>query len=103
MGQDFSTVSDVSIETCTSTCHGGSWDSVVDKTDALWAGFGQIPDANPHYAHATNAFECSDCHSLTDTSVNQCNGCHNFETPSTWIDKDPTTTIYGITADEPTV
>lgn len=103
LGQDFSGVSEVSVSSCASeaACHDGSWDAVVEETDALWEGVGQIPDANPHHSHATNGFECSDCHSLAGTSVNQCNGCHNFETPDGWDEKDPTTTIYGAAEDEP--
>lgn len=102
-GTDISNLADVSVETCTATgCHGGSWDAVVEETDAIWEGLGQIGEANPHAAHATNGYACSDCHSLFDgASVNQCNGCHAFETPDGWEDKDPTSTVYGLTQEEP--
>lgn len=102
LGQDFSAVTDVSVASCTSqsACHSGNWEHIVEQTDELWEGFGQIPAANPHYAHATNGFACVDCHSLEGQSVNQCNGCHNFASPSTWIDKDPLTTTYGPAVNE---
>lgn len=98
IGQDISGVTEVSIEQC-SSCH--AWEKAVEKTDALWEGIGQISDANPHFSHATNAFECSDCHSLTESQVNVCNQCHIFESPEGWVDKDKTTTNYGIKATEP--
>lgn len=103
LGQDLSFIEQPSATSCTSdtACHKGSWESVVESTEGMFAGFGQIPDANPHESHATNAFECGDCHSMTGSSVNQCNGCHNFDTPEGWTDKDPATTCYGIATEEP--
>ena len=72
------------------------------KTDAMWKGIGQITDANPHAAHGTNAFECTDCHVLTSgPQTNECNECHDFETPTGWSEKSYTTTIYGVTGTEP--
>lgn len=102
-GTDITNLTEVSIDSCTgSGCHGGSWDSIIESTDAIWEGIGQIPDANPHAAHATNGFVCENCHSLTEgPSINECNGCHAFETPEGWVDKDSTTTIYGLTTEEP--
>lgn len=103
LGKDFSGVTEVSVSTCTSeaACHDGSWEAVVEETEALWEGVGQISDANPHDSHAASGYQCSDCHSLTGTSINQCNGCHNFDTPATWVDKDPTTTVNGVATEEP--
>lgn len=96
LGQDTSVFTEVSWSTCATeaVCH-GSMDEVIEETEAMFAGIGQIPAANPHLAHASNAFECSDCHSLTGTSVLMCNECHNFELPSDWVGKDPRTTTYG--------
>lgn len=100
IGQDISYITDVSYSTC-SQCH-GSVDEIVAKTDAMWEGIGQITDANPHDTHGTNAFECEDCHVLTSgPQVNQCNACHDFDTPDGWEEKSYTTTTYGVTGTEP--
>ena len=102
-GTEIANLAEVSIESCTGTgCHGGSYDAVIEETEAIWEGLGQIPDANPHNAHATNGFVCQNCHTLADgPSINQCNGCHAFESPDGWEDKDPTTTVFGLVNDEP--
>lgn len=96
LGKDTSTFTEVSWSTCATeaACH-GSMDEVIEETEDMFEGTGQIPAANPHFAHASNAFECSDCHSLTSASTLMCNECHNFELPSEWVGKDPRTTIYG--------
>lgn len=100
-GIDFSNVTEVSIEQC-APCHGGSWEAIQQVTTDMWKGVGQISDANPHQAHATNGYVCSNCHNLTDgPSVQQCNGCHAFGVPEGWTEKDPTTTTYGLAEDEP--
>lgn len=99
LGQDISGVTEVSAATC-GECH-GSWDEIVDKTDGLWEGVGQISAGNPHKSHAASGYECSDCHSLTGTSINQCDGCHNFDTPDGWENKDPETTASGVATEEP--
>lgn len=101
LGQDVSTFTEVSTEVCASACHGGSWDAIVESTDAMWPGIGQITEANPHDAHASGGYTCESCHSLEGTSIVQCNGCHNFEAPANWDNKDPLTTQYGVVADEP--
>ena len=103
LNQDWSNVAEVSVATCTSepACHGGSWDEVVAETEAMWEGVGQITDANPHSAHAFSGYTCESCHSLYETNINQCNGCHNFDSPANWIDKDPMTTVYGVATEEP--
>lgn len=97
LGLDWSEMTEVSAASCTSNsaCHGGSWDSVVESTVDRFEGIGQIPAANPHKAHATNAYECADCHSLSGTSKLTCNTCHNFELPEGWDAMDPRTTVYG--------
>ncbi len=101
-GTDLSALEEVSIESCTANgCHGGSWEALVEENEAMWKGIGQISDANPHAAHASNAYECADCHSLGGTSVNQCNGCHVFPSPDSWTDKDKTTATDGPTNDAP--
>lgn len=101
MGLDFSGITEVSYETCVSSgCH-GDWDKIVADTDAMFAGLGQITDANPHDSHATNAFACSDCHSLTETSNLICNQCHIFTVPEGWTEPEKTGTNYGTTATEP--
>lgn len=96
-------MTEVSVETCASqaACHSGSWDSVIESTEDMWEGIGQISAANPHASHGTSGFTCESCHSLTGANVNQCNGCHAFETPEGWVDKDPATTAYGLTKDAP--
>ncbi len=102
LGSNIQDVTEVSVEACTgSGCHGGSWDSVVEETDAYWEGIGQIDDANPHASHGSGGFVCANCHNLVGTSVNTCNQCHNFESPEGWVDKDYTTTTYGMIEDEP--
>ncbi len=98
IGQDISNLTEASIEQC-SSCH--DWEETVEQTDALWAGLGQISDANPHYSHATNAFVCGDCHRMSEAQVNVCNQCHIFESPDGWLEKDKTTTNYGIRETEP--
>lgn len=101
LGVDLAGVTEVSIEQC-SPCHGGSWEAIQETTVDMWEGVGQISDANPHEAHATNGYVCSSCHKLTEgPSVQQCNGCHAFGVPEGWLEKDPTTTAYGLVADEP--
>jgi hypothetical protein len=95
LGQDISSLTEISYESC-GTCH-GTYEDIQAATEDMWEGIGQIPDANPHTAHATNALQCSDCHSLEGTQVNVCNQCHNFDSPDGWVDKDPTTTCYGVT------
>lgn len=102
MGNDISDITEVSVENCTNDdCHGGSYDEIVAATEDMWEGVGQIGEANPHDAHGTNGYVCEDCHSLTGTSINQCNGCHDFESPEGWEDKDSTTTVDGLVVDEP--
>ena len=102
LGTDISDLTEVSVAACTNdSCHGGDFESVREATEDLWEGIGQIPDANPHEAHASAGFACDSCHSLTGTSVNVCNQCHDFDTPDGWVDKDSTTTIYGLVANEP--
>lgn len=101
-GTPIDDLTEVSIATCTgSGCHGGDWESLVEENEAMWAGIGQIVDANPHASHASNAYECSDCHSLTEAQTNQCNQCHVFESPESWVDPDKTTTPYGPGNTEP--
>lgn len=91
-------VKEVSYTTCT-TCH--DWDETVAATEDMWPGLGQITPANPHAAHATNAFACADCHAMDEPQVNVCNQCHIFESPEGWVEKSKLTTNYGITATEP--
>lgn len=99
IGQDISNVTEVSFESC-APCHGDA-DTIRSKTDDLWKGIGQISDANPHESHATNALECSDCHTLSSgPQVNVCNQCHEFDTPDGWTDMSSQTTTYGITGTE---
>lgn len=94
IGQDISSVKEVSIQSC-SPCH-GDWDSIVAATADLWEPLGQITAANPHASHASAAFECEDCHSLTAVQTLQCGACHEyFELPEGWRHKDPTTSVYG--------
>ena len=102
LGSDISDVTEVSASTCTQdSCHGGSFDEVREETDAYWEGIGQITDANPHASHASAGFDCDNCHSLTGTSTNVCNQCHDFDTPEGWVDKDATTSPYGLVTEEP--
>ncbi len=98
LGLDMSAITEVSIDAC-SACH--SWDKVVASTVDMWEGLGQITDANPHDSHATNAFACGDCHKLYEPQVNVCDQCHIFPSPEGWVEKDKTSTNYGITEDEP--
>ena len=95
LGVDISSITDISYDTC-GTCH-GDYQTIRARTEAIWPGIGQISDANPHTAHASNSLACSDCHSLTSEQVNVCNQCHDFEDPSGWVDMDSTTTAYGLT------
>lgn len=37
---------------------------------------------NPHAGHV--AFECTDCHSLTEDPVLRCNSCHYIDVPEGW-------------------
>jgi len=101
---DLSVFTDVSLETCTTTpgCHDGGIEALRMATDGFWEGIGQIGSANPHFAHASNAYECRNCHTLSEgPRINQCNGCHNFDSPVGWMDKDSTTTTFGIATEEP--
>lgn len=82
-----------------SPCHEG-YDQVVEKTEGMWEGIGQIGSANPHASHASNAFDCTDCHSETEDPVNQCNACHDFESPEGWQNPDPGTTLNGVAESE---
>lgn len=92
LGLDFSTIDEVSYNTCVASgCH-GAWEDVVASTDALFERLGQISDGNPHYAHATNAYACGDCHGLTTASELVCNKCHIFAVPEGWTEPDKTTT-----------
>ncbi len=75
-------------------CHGGSWDKVVEDTENYYNGENFSVVANPHAAHATNGFECEDCHSLTGTSVARCNSCHEFKVPDGWIVPDFVTSLW---------
>lgn len=96
IGLDISGLTEVSYEAC-SECH-GDVDEIRAETEDMWAGIGQISDANPHASHASNAFECTDCHVMTESAqVNVCNQCHEFVSPEGWTDMDPKTTIYGMT------
>ncbi len=95
IGQDISNVTEVSFESCES-CHGDA-DKIRSKTEDMWKGIGQITDANPHESHASNALECSDCHTLSSgAQVNVCNQCHEFDSPEGWIDMSSQTTTYGV-------
>ena len=96
-------IEEVSVASCVDGgCHGGSYQAVREKTDAMWEGVGQIGAANPHDGHGSSGYVCGDCHTLSaGPSVNQCNGCHNFASPEGWEDKDPMTTQYGATATVP--
>lgn len=82
-----------------SPCHEG-YEQIVEESEAMWEGIGQIGEANPHASHASNAYECADCHSETGDPVNQCNTCHDFESPDGWQDPDPSTSVYGVAATE---
>lgn len=95
-GVDITMIEEVTVASCTSAgCHGGDWQAIVEKGEGMFKGIGQIPDANPHFAHATNAYECGECHSLEGTSILMCDECHNFAAPEGWDTKDPRSTIYG--------
>ena len=104
LGEDLSGLLDTEVtwSSCENDgCH-GSYEEIRDETEDMWEGIGQITDANPHSSHASNSYECTDCHTLTDSAqINQCNKCHDFDTPEGWDDADPTTTIDGVTATEP--
>ena len=79
----------------------------------MWEGIGQIREANPHASHASNAYQCADCHRETGDPINQCadcrretedpvnqrNRCHEFASPDGWIKPDANT-VYGVTATE---
>lgn len=96
---DFSAVTEVSYASCIeSGCH--SWDKVVASTEGMFPGLGQITDANPHAAHATNAYLCSDCHSLNGVSILTCDSCHIFTAPEGWDEPSKMYTNFGLTATE---
>jgi hypothetical protein len=95
LGVDISSITEISYDTC-GTCH-GDYQAIRARTEGIWPGIGQISDANPHTAHASNSLTCSDCHSLNSEQVNVCNQCHDFQDPSGWVDMDCTTTSYGLT------
>ena len=96
-GQDISgIVTEVSWQTC-EPCH-GDYNAIRAATEDMWEGIGQITDANPHSSHGSNAIECVDCHQLDTPQVNVCNQCHEFDTPAGWVDMDPQTTIFGVSA-----
>ena len=103
IGQDITGLTEVSEEACTgSGCHGGSYEAIREATEDYWEGIGQISDANPHESHASAAFACEDCHTLSDgAQVNVCNQCHDFDTPLDWVDKAADSTQYGLTTEEP--
>ncbi len=102
-GIDLGDITEVSVASCAeSSCHGGSWEAVVAKTENMWEGVGQIGEANPHEAHGSAGFTCDNCHVFSaSASINQCNQCHAFATPEGWVDKDPTTTQYGLITELP--
>lgn len=97
VGQDISgIVTEVSWQTC-EPCH-GDYKAIRAATEDMWEGIGQITDANPHSSHGSNAIECVDCHKLNEPQVNVCNQCHEFTTPAGWVDMDPQTTVFGVSA-----
>lgn len=54
-----------------------------ETIDAATAAYGGEANVNPHAAH-TEAYECTVCHSIADTSSLKCNGCHEFMLPEGW-------------------
>lgn len=98
IGQDISSIDEISYATC-GTCHGG-YEDIVAATENKWEGVGQIKAANPHASHSSNAYKCTDCHSLTGYSILRCNQCHAFEVPEGWTSPDTDTSVYGITKTE---
>lgn len=102
-GTNISDLTEVSEASCTeSGCHGGSYAAVRETTEGLWAGIGQIGDANPHDSHGSSGFVCENCHNLSDgASVNECNQCHAFDSPEGWDDKAADTTQYGLVTEQP--
>ena len=100
LGLDYSDVTEATYASCSkSGCH--SWETVLKVTDGMFEGVGQIGDANPHSSHASNAYECGDCHSVFGASILVCDECHVFSAPEGWEEMDKTTTTYGLTDTEP--
>jgi hypothetical protein len=54
------------------------------------ANYGGDEGVNPHAAH-TEAYECTKCHSVAETSILVCNGCHSWALPDGW-ESAPNTT-----------